>query len=170
MSGADCIGYELDVEEYRRHDALAKEWVDVSGVERATPFVLTDDTGTVTVDPDAPDEFRCDISYPESETRKVDEGESPGLEADIDDTGDEEYPRRYRERRLPPDGDLYVLGTATDGGDRITNSDGQSFVLSVHGEGRTMARHTAYALIALVFGLAAAGWGGYVTLVELGLI
>lgn len=170
VSGADCLSYTLTIEEYRQDDDVTKEWTTVDRVERATPFVLTDDTGTVTIDPADPDTLRCDIATPERETREVSEGDPPDLAGDIGVTGDDAYPRRYRETHLPAADELYVLGEATSNGDRIENSGGQPFVLSTDGERHTVVRHTAYSLLASGIGVALFAFGGYVLLGELGLL
>lgn len=170
LSGADCVSYSLTVEEYRRKDDLTKEWVDVERIERATSFVLTDDTGTVTVDPADPSDFRCDIAQPESASREIDGQESPELAVDIDDSSDDELPRRYRERHLPASEDLYVLGTASAGGDRIENAGGEPFTVSTDSEWRTIGRHVAYSLVASGVGIALVGWGCYILLGRAGVI
>lgn len=164
VSGADCIAYAVRAEEYRRDDDLTKEWVTVSDVDRATPFVLTDDTGTVTVDPDP----SGDLTYPETAREEVDAGGPVSLSTPIGGTGDDDYRRRVVERRLPADGELYVLGTATDDGDRIT-ADGESFVVSADGERRTALRQSAYAAVALLVGLGLVVAGSWVTAGALGL-
>lgn len=170
VSGADCLSYTLEVEEYRRHDDVAKEWVDVDRIERGTEFVLTDDTGTVTVDPGPLDDFRYDVATPDRKSREVDEGASHGLEAAVAETGDDEYPRRYREERLSAEDTLYVLGTVADNGSRIENREGQPFIVSTDSESRTVVRHAAYALFAVGIGLALIGWGSYLVLGEIGLL
>lgn len=169
VSGDECVSYTLSVEEYRRDDELTKEWVDVERIERATAFVLTDDTGTVTVDPDDPTDFRCDVDRPEHASLEVDERESPALEATLEDPGDAEYPRRYREERLPTTADLYVLGTATDRGNRIENRGGDPFVVSTGSPRRTLVRHAAYSLLAGGVGVGLVAWGTTLLLGSLGL-
>lgn len=170
VSGADCLSYTLDVEEYRRHDEVTKEWVDVSRIERGTTFVLTDDTGTVTIDPEPCAAVRCDIAVPERDTKQVDDGVSPGLEADIAETGDREYPRRYRERHLSATHDLYVLGTAVENGTRIANCEGQPFIISTDSEHHTVIRHATCAFLASVVGAGLLGWGSFILLQEVGVL
>lgn len=163
VSGADCIAYTVRVEEYRRDDDITKEWVTVSDVDRATPFVLTDDTGTVTVEPE-PD---GDLSYPETAREEVEAGEAVSLSTPVGGTGDDDYERRVVERRLPADGELYVLGTATEDGDRITD-EGDSFVVSADSERRTTLRQSAYAAVAFLVGLGLVAGGGWLTAAALG--
>lgn len=122
ISGQECLAYEYEVEEYQS-SGKNSSWNTVDEGEAATPFRLEDQTASALVDATG-----AAISLETDDKTRVDGGEEepPAIRefldknADLDSqaggidvgpltlgTGND---RRYREARLHPGDEAYVLG------------------------------------------------------------
>jgi hypothetical protein len=146
-SGTECLGYRCEAKERRRRASDDdSEWRVVETAERAVPFTVTDDSGSVTVDPD---------------------GATPTFDRDIvTSTGG----RTETEWRLEPGESVYVSGWKCDGasgtggpGGAATylgaGEDAAAFTVSDAAERRTVLRFLAKGVLLSGAGLMFAGLG-----------
>lgn len=122
FSGTDCLAYEYEVQEYRS-SGNSSSWQTLTKGGRAVPFLVEDTSGSVLVEPTAPE------LHLESWRLRVKGGEEPperianfiDLVDDVDsqqksvnlvitelDYGNDQ---RFIERRLEPGEPVYVYGT-----------------------------------------------------------
>lgn len=154
-TGTDCLAYEYEEKHKRReHDGDGNdrtEWrtVDSGGAE--TPFYVTDDTGSVAVDPDGAD-VSVDSERVESSMRV----------------------RKY-EGRLDPGETVHVYGEKVDtadgadapGDERVYIGDGgtaESFTVSDATENRTILRYLLKGTVTVVIGVIVLGAASIPTL------
>lgn len=145
-SGIDCLAYRYEKKEKRRRGTdNDSDWRVVSSGENATPFAVTDETGTVVVDPgSATLTFDRDIVSNTGRTIKT-------------------------EWRLEPGESAYVSGQKCDGtsdpdapgrsSTYIGDGDGTSLTISDASERWTILRFLAKGIILSSFGLVMFGVG-----------
>lgn len=117
LTAEECVVVDYEVEEYKRHDDLAKEWVTVDSAVVAEPFYLNDGTGRMLVDPP-----EWSSNYDVSEENRRREGfDSTAAQPDaldaflVDHTGASPtsgYPRRYTQEVIPVGSEAFVFGDA----------------------------------------------------------
>ncbi|WP_323190237.1 GIDE domain-containing protein [Halostella sp. PRR32] len=155
--------YKLQRHEENRSTESGAEWQTVDSGTETQPFYVTDETGSVAVDPDG-----ATVSL---DTEKI----SGGSEIDIGPV-DASTDKRY-EGRLAPGDRVHVFGQKRhaqgDGpdGERFYIGDGgetDTFSVSDTTETRTMVRYIGGGLTSLLLGLAALAAGGFLALVLLG--
>ncbi len=155
--------YKLQRHEENRSTESGAEWQTVDSGTETQPFYVTDETGSVAVDPDG-----ATVSL---DTEKI----SGGSEIDIGPV-DASTNKRY-EGRLAPGDRVHVFGQKRhaqgDGpdGERFYIGDGgetDTFSVSDTTETRTMVRYIGGGLTSLLLGLAALAAGGFLALVLLG--
>ncbi|MFD1632911.1 E3 ubiquitin ligase family protein (plasmid) [Haloplanus ruber] len=155
--------YKLQVHEENRTGDQGTEWETVDSGTEAQPFYVTDETGSVAVDPDG-----ATVSL---DVEKV----SGGSEIDIGPV-DASTSKRY-EGLLPPGEHVHVFGQKRDaqgdglGSERCYIGDGgetDTFSISDTTETRTIVRYIGGGLSSLILGLAALAVGGILALVLLG--
>lgn len=118
LTETSCLAYEYEIEERRPGTG----WSTVDRGRDAVPFRLTDDTAGVRVDPTG-----ARLALSTTETVTVDGTEAtpdigrPDRETETRAVTDDDVPEirhvsyrdhRYRERRLEPGDDVYVVGEA----------------------------------------------------------
>ena len=155
--------YKLQVHEEERSGEEGPEWQTVDSGTEAQPFYVTDETGSVAVDPDG-----ATVSL---DTEKI----SGGSEIDIGPV-DASTSKRH-EGLLAPGDHVHVFGQKRDAqgdgpdGERFYIGDGgetDTFSVSDTTETRTIVRYIGGGLLSLIFGLAALAVGGFLSLVLLG--
>lgn len=155
--------YKLQVHEENRTNEGGPEWETVDSGTEAQPFYVTDETGTVAVDPDG-----ANVSL---DMEKV----SGGSEIDIGSV-DASTSKRH-EGLLAPGDHVHVFGqkrTAQGDGpgdERVYIGDGgetETFSVSDTTETRTVVRYLGGGLTRLILGVAALALGGFLVLVLLG--
>lgn len=126
FTGADCVFYKYQVEEYRRSGKHSR-WVTIDTGTNGTSFYVDDGTGKVLVDPRG-----AELEIPADNTIHVDGGDVPPYEVtefieenpEVDsedesldlgvaevDTGND---RRYTEYYVTPGEEVYVFGKAME--------------------------------------------------------
>jgi hypothetical protein len=155
--------YKLQKHEENRATDQGTEWETVDSGTEAQPFYVTDETGSVAVDPDG-----ATVSL---DMEKV----SGGSEIDIGPV-DASTSKRY-EGLLAPGDHVHVFGQRRDAQGAGPNSeqfyigDGgetATFTVSDTTETRTIVRYIGGGLSFLLFGLTALAVGGLLALVLLG--
>jgi len=155
--------YKLQVHEDDRSGDEGAEWQTVDSGTEAQPFYVTDETGSVAVDPDG-----ANVSL---DMEKV----SGGSEIDIGSV-DASTSKRH-EGLLAPGDHVHVFGQKRDAqgdgpdSERFYISDGgetDTFSVSDTTETRTTVRYIGGGLSRLILGLAALAVGGFLALVLLG--
>ena len=155
--------YKLQVHEENRSGDEGAEWKTTDSGTEVQPFYVTDETGSVAVDPDG-----ATVSI---DTEKI----SGGSEIDIGPV-DASTSKRY-EGLLAPGDHVHVFGQKCDAqGDgpdsaRFYIGDGgetDTFSVSDTTETRTIVRYIGGGLLSLIFGLAAIAVGGFLSLVLVG--
>jgi len=155
--------YKLQVHEENRSGDAGAEWQTVDSGTEAQPFYVTDETGSVAVDPDG-----ATVSL---DMEKI----SGGSEIDIGPV-DASTSKRH-EGLLAPGDHVHVFGQKRhaqgDGpeSERFYIGDGgetDTFSVSDTTETRTIVRYIGGGLLSLIFGLAALAVGGFLALVLLG--
>ena len=155
--------YRLQVHEDDRSGNEGAEWQTVDSGTEAQPFYVTDETGSVAVDPDG-----AAVSL---DTEKI----SGGSEIDIGPV-DASTGKKY-EGLLTPGDRVHVFGQKRHaqgdgpGGERYYIGDGgetDTFSVSDTTEIRTTMRYIGGGLSRLTLGLAALAVGGFLALVLLG--
>lgn len=129
LTGEECVVVDYQVEEYKRHDDLAKEWVTVEGDVLAEPFYMNDGTGRMLVDPPG-SSTNYDVS---EENRAREEYESTAAQPDALDAFIVEhtdlsptsgYSRRYTQEVIPVGEEAFVFGDAESAADVEVVLDG----------------------------------------------
>jgi len=160
---AVAYDYRLEKHEENRSTESGPEWQTVDSGTEAQPFYVTDETGSVAVDPDG-----GTVSL---DTEKV----SGGSEIDVGPV-DASTSKRY-EGRLAPDDQVHVFGQKRNaqrdgpGDERHYIGDGgetATFTISDTTEGRTVMRFLGRGIGLVVFGLAAIAVGAILSLVFIG--
>lgn len=155
--------YKVQVHEEDRSNEGGAEWQTVDSGTEAQPFYVTDETGSVAVDPDG-----ATVSL---NMKKV----SGGSEMDIGSV-DASTSKRY-EGLLAPEDHVHVFGQKRDaqadgpGSERVYIGDGgetDTFSVSDTTESRTIVRYIGDGLLHLIFALAALAVGGFLALVLFG--
>jgi hypothetical protein len=155
--------YKLQVHEENRSGDQGTEWETVESGTEAQPFSVTDETGSVAVDPDG-----ATVSL---DMDKV----SGGSEIDVGPV-DASASKRF-EGLLAPGDHVHVFGQKRHaqgdgpGDERFYIGDGgetDTFSVSDTSETRTIVRYIGGGLFRLIFGLAALAVGGFLALVLLG--
>lgn len=155
--------YKLQVHEDDRSGDEGPEWQTVDSGTEAQPFYVTDETGSVAVDPDG-----ANVSL---DMEKV----SGGSEIDIGSV-DASTSKRH-EGLLAPGDHVHVFGQKRDAqgdgpdSERFYISDGgetDTFSVSDTTETRTTVRYIGGGFSRLILGLAALAVGGFLALVLLG--
>ena len=155
--------YKLQVHEENRTNEGGAEWQTVDSGTEAQPFYVTDETGSVAVDPDG-----ATVSL---DMKKI----SGGSEIDIGSV-DASTSKQY-EGLLAPGDHVHVFGQKRDaqgdgpGSERFYIGDGgetDTFSVSDTTETQTIVRYIGGGLLHLILGLAALAVGGFLALVLLG--
>lgn len=163
LSGEECVVVDYEVEEYKRHDDLTKEWVTVDSAVVAEPFYVNDGTGRMLVDAsersshyDVSEENRAEEEY---EATGAQPGAVDGFlveHADVPPHVD--HPRRYTQAVIPVGAEAYVFGdveTAADAGPPVEpgsklvvtrDEDTEMFLVSDKTEGE-LASDRRYSLV-----------------------
>jgi hypothetical protein len=179
----ECLAFELEVEKYR-HDDDGSNWKTKVREDHAVPFLVSDHTGRVAVDPDGADtslatEFRTVVDRDETPPDRVQRFlDQQGMEHESGSfdlgplslsTGDK---HRFTERRLDVDESVYVSGEAVmdrsiDGITPVVEGTphdsvrdrfrGVPFLVADTDEGAAERRQLKKALGRLVFGAIFAG-------------
>lgn len=199
VTGTECVAYEWQIEEYDRDpgDAL-KDWDTLAQGGATVPFAVRDGTGEVLVDP-AKRSADADPERPSDDVSESDGWLSSGLPPyfDLPETDEvvvaadedppervaafleererrdrtHEHKRRFTERRLEADTEVYVLGEATEGGETtVENRAGERFVVSARSETRTALRNAGGAVAAFVAGVLLVVVSGWILLSTAGLL
>ena len=109
VSGKDALAYWYEIETYhplRRRN----KWQTEDDGQDGVPFIATDDTGAVRIDPHG-----AELELEGMTNKRFEEGETlPNSLQEL--TGNEKAPgkRRYTEYVLSPGDTIYMMGTATD--------------------------------------------------------
>lgn len=136
VSRTECVAFKHMVEEYRRSGRSAA-WRTVEDVVAAKGFYVRDESGRVYVDTGDPAaseiQGNAELRLNHEDVIEVDGGEEPPEDVarylrrndELDRQDDEvelgpislpkDNPRRYRERRLEPGDEVYVLGQPVQG-------------------------------------------------------
>ena len=155
--------YKLQVEEGNRSGETGVEWKTVDSGTETQPFYVSDETGSVAVDPD-----RATVSL-------YIETVSGGSEIDIGPV--DASTSKKHEGLLTPGDHVHVFGQKRHaqgdgpGGERYYIGDGgetDTFSISDTTETRTTVRYIGGGLLRLILGLAALAVGGFLALVLLG--
>lgn len=155
--------YKLQVHEEDRSNESGPEWQTVESGTETQPFYVTDETGSVAVDPDG-----ATVSLA---TEKI----SGGSEFDIGSV-DASTNKKF-EGRLVPGDQVHVYGQKRNGqgggpgGEQFYIGDGDqtdTFSISDTTEFRTSLRYLGNGVVSLLLGLAALGLSGVLSLVVLG--
>lgn len=199
VTGSQCVAYEWEVEVYDRDPGdVLKDWDTLTQGGATVPFAVRDGTGEVLVDPamrevDATVErLRDDLpesdgrlasgppryfDLPETDEVVVPAGETPPervaafLEEREHRDLTHEHERRFTERRLEADTEVYVLGHAVEGGETtVENRAGERFVVSARSETRTALRNAGAAVAAFVAGVLLVVVSGWILLSIAGLL
>lgn len=160
-----AVAYDYRVEEHEenRPGDTGTEWQTVDSGTETQPFYVTDETGSVAVDPDG-----ATISL---DTEQV----SGGSEIDIGPV-DASTGKKY-EGLLAPDDQVHIFGQKRNaqrdgpGDEKHYIGDGgetAAFTISDTTEGRTVLRFLGRGIGLVVFGLAALAVGAVLSLVFLG--
>lgn len=117
LSDEECVVVDYDVEEYKRHDDLAKEWVTVDSDVIAESFYLDDGTGEMLVDAsDLSSDYDISDRNRTRETYESTHGLPDPLDSFLveraDVSPDGEHRRRYTQAVIPAGSDVYVFGDA----------------------------------------------------------
>jgi hypothetical protein len=164
-SETPVVAYEYRREEKQRRPGDdredEKEWRTVERGTESQPFYVTDETGSVAIDPDG-----ATVSLDAAQL-------SGGVSADIG--GIEASTSKEFEGRLGPGDQVHVYGQKRDaqgdglGGERFYIGDGaDTFTVSDSTEFRTSLRFLGKGLLFVLLGLGAFGVGAIVSLVVLG--
>jgi hypothetical protein len=120
FSETKCLAYDARSE--RRVDSIrfdASSWVVNDRTVDAVPFVVSDDTGAVLVDPSSPTvDLRSDY-----ERVRDDSTADDGIR-------DADRGPRYYERRLDPDDPVHVVGAVDTDGDGRTGIGGREMIVT----------------------------------------
>ncbi|MFC7059590.1 GIDE domain-containing protein [Halovenus salina] len=155
--------YELQVHEDNRTGDEGPEWKTTESGTEVQPFYVTDETGSVAVDPDG--------AHVSLDTEKI----SGGSEIDIGPV-DASTSKKY-EGLLAPGDHVHVFGQkrhaqgdSPDNGRFYIGDGGETDTFSVSDttETRTVVRYIGGGLVSLILGLAALVMGGFLALVLLG--
>lgn len=200
VTGAECVAYEWQIEEYDRDpgDAL-KDWDTLVQGGATVPFAVRDGTGEVLVDPAKRDatadttERPADgvtaregwlssgmppyFDLPEADEVVVEAGaEPPEPVAALLETREHRdrvsaHKRRFTERRLEAGTEVYVLGTAVERAETtVENRAGDRFVVSTSSETRTALRNAGGAVASFLVGVLLIAVSGWVLLSAVGLL
>ncbi len=122
FSGTDCLAYEYEVQEYQS-SGKSSSWQTLKQGGRAVPFLVEDTSGSVLVEPTAPelhlDSWRFRVEGGEEPPERianfidfVDEVDSQQKSVNLVITElDYGNDQRFIERRLEPGEPVYVYGT-----------------------------------------------------------
>jgi hypothetical protein len=158
------VAYDYKLREKRKNPATDdREWKTVESGTETQPFYVTDETGSVAVDPDG-----ATVSL---DTEKISGGHEVELGPVDASTG-----KRY-EGRLVPGDHVHVYGQKRaahgdgPGGEQVYIGDGgqtDTFSISDTTEARTSLRYLGKGVVGLLVGLVALGASGFLSLVLLG--
>lgn len=174
-SGTRCLYYRHNVEEMRERVVTdtdgsthtEQDWVTVTDNKLSAPFVLRDETGTVSVTPDGaefvPQQTMNDQMGAYGYEGRIQEGSGGVLGGVLDsvlDAVDGTSYFRTSEWVIPLGQPVYVLGTAvrTAGGVEIQEGEGP-FIISYKSEEGLTRKYTWHYVLWLVFGVLFGGGG-----------
>jgi len=175
FSGTDCLAYEYEVQEYKS-SGKSSSWQTLKQGGRAVPFLVEDASGSVVVEPVAPElhleSWRFRVAGGEKPPERianfidfVDEVDSQQKSVNLVVTElDYGNDQRFIERRLEPGEPVYVYGTVeradlgewgsgrVDG--KLTHGDGSSpLIISDTSERQALRRIAKGPLLRTLFGL-----------------
>lgn len=190
FTDGDCLVAEYEIEEYESDDD-GSNWNTIDSGTRLVPFAIDDGTGQMRVEPDS----EASYEFRDEHTTRMTVGGSEKTPEDISrflrnhTTVDVQgggvsgmlfgERRRYTERVLPPDADLYLLGgteaaadaSGVDAERLVFGRDESSgeFIVSTKGESGLVSSYKWQAPGMLLFGLVFAVVGLWVLLGVLGI-
>lgn len=124
FTDTESLLYEWKVTQYSPSPSSSgSNWSRLDSGDRAHPFVLEDETGTVLVDTSGASPYLQTTTVIEVEG---DESPPPPIDEFLQSTDelDREHnrTRRYHESRLDPDGDVHVLGPVRESGPQTVDA------------------------------------------------
>ena len=122
LTGETCVVVDYEVEEYKRHDDLTREWVTVEADVVAEPFYVNDGTGRMLVDApgsstnyDVSEENRTREEYDSTAAQPNGVDDFLVEHADVSPTSG--HARRYTQEVIPVGVEAFVFGDAESADD-----------------------------------------------------